>query len=382
MSSRIVVAIALAMFIMAGCSRVDPLSAPAEPVGSQPAGIAPGEPHADAFLSFEHWLQTDIAADLNGDEEITEADFRLFLAVSSPVLEPGDEPGVTPDRLPGTIAARPALFVTGDRSEAARMADFLGDPALQAVVQATDFDDNWLLVAFRGQVSTAGYGIEIEQVEYDGRSVRIWISLSDPAPGEVVAQVISSPFAVRVIPRQAVPIEEPTTWLMSTEDGGLQAKIRYPYDPTSAGTGAAVPGSGGEPGIVVIDPVAPGEEDPDGANADPFPTTKIDIRGSVTEISVPASDNEEIVAVILIGGQVEEDTNVDKAWLTVTTGTFVGYVEGDDFVKVPFSEIEPGQSVEAIFAGPVAESYPLQANARALLNSAGLSAKISVARRT
>ena len=128
-------------------------------------------------------------------------------------------------------------------------------------------------------------------------------------------------------------------------------------------------GPGSEPGIVVIDPIAPGEEEPDGVDADPFPNTKIDIRGSVMEISVPdnGNGNEEIVAVLLIEGQAEEDTNVDKAWLTIATGTFIGHIDGDDFVEVAFSEIEPGQTVEAIFAGPVAESYPVQAHARALL---------------
>ena len=375
MHSKIIATIALGAFVIAGCGGVDPVSAPGEetsgPPGGEPLGIAPGEPHPDAFVSFERWLETDVAADLNGDSEITEEDFRLFLAVTSPILEPGDEPAVTPPgRLSQDAVASPALWVTGNPIEAARIAHLLGDADLQDMVETTDFDDHWLVVAFRGQVNTAGYGIAVDEVDYNGRSVRVSVSLSDPDPGEMVAQVISYPFAATVVPRQAVPVEEPTTWIMSTEDGGLQAKTRYPYDEgTSVGAGAAVPGSSsssGEPGIVVIDPVAPGKEEQD-ANADPFPNIKIDIRGSVTEISVPVNSNEEIVAVLLIEGQVEEDTNVDKAWLTVTTGTFIGYAEGDEYVKVSFSEIDPGQTVEAIFAGPVAESYPVQAHARALL---------------
>ena len=149
---------------------------------------------------------------------------------------------------------------------------------------------------------------------------------------------------------------------MSTEDGSLQAKARYPHDDDAGGV--SVPGGDSGP-VIVVDPIAPGDVDAD--DGEPLPNPKVDIRGSVTEISVPAYRNEEIVAVLLIEGRVEEDTNVDRAWLTITTGTFIGYIDGDEFVRVPFAEIEPGQTVEAIFAGPVAESYPVQANARALL---------------
>lgn len=236
MSSKIVVAFALTTFVMTGCGGVDPVSAPGEDSSaaegnSQPVGIAVGEPHPDAFVNFRDWLQTDLAADLDLNGSITEDDFRLFLAAYSPILEPGDEPAAAPSgSVTSDTAVSPALFVTGDREEAERLADFRDDADLQATVETIDFDDNWLVVAFRGQVSTAGYGIAVEDVEYDGRSVRVRISLSDPLPGEMVAQVISSPFAAIVIPRQAVPVEKPTTWLMSTGNGSIQAKTRYPYD--------------------------------------------------------------------------------------------------------------------------------------------------------
>ncbi len=358
---KILAAIALMALVMLGCSGVDPVSAPAE----ETSGSRGGEPHSDAFVSFERWVETDVAADLNGDSEITEEDFRLFLAVTSPILEPGDEPAVTPPgRLSVDAVASPALFVTGDPIEAARMAHLLGDADLLATVEHTDFDDNWLVIALRGEVNTTGYGIDVETVEYDGHSVQVTISLSDPSPGEMAAQVISYPFTFAVVPRQAVPVEEPTTWIMSTEDGSLQAKARYPHNGEADDDGGvSVPS--GDPPDIVIDPIAPGQGGSGESEALPWP--KIDIRGSVTEISVPDYRNEEIVAVLLIEGRVEEDTNVDRAWLTITTGTFIGYIDGDEFVKVPFSEIEPGQTVEAIFAGPVAESYPVQAQARALL---------------
>ncbi len=367
---RIVALMALAAIAITGCSGVDPVSAPGEDPSAaengQPLGIAPGEPHPDAFVNLKDWLQTDLAADLNGDGEITEEDFRLFLAVTSPILEPGDEPAVAPPgRLSEDAVAHPRLFVTGDPAEAARMAHLLGNADLQAAIEEVDFKTSWLVVAFRGEVRTAGYGIDVETVEYDGSSVRVTISLRDPSPGELAAQVISYPFTFAVVPRQAVPVEEPTTWIMSTEDGSLQAKARYPhYDDADDDGGVSVPGGDSGP-VIVVDPVAPGDVDAD--DGEPLPRPKVDIRGSVTEISVPDNRNEEIVAVLLIEGRVEEDTNVDRAWLTITTGTFIGYIDGDEFVKVPFAEIKPGQTVEAIFAGPVAETYPVQAHARALL---------------
>jgi hypothetical protein len=64
-----------------------------------------------------------------------------------------------------------------------------------------------------------------------------------------------------------------------------------------------------------------------------------------------------------IEGQIEADTKYDKARVTVTKETEVlikntkGYQIGDR------NNLAVGQTVEALFAGPIQESYPVGATA-------------------
>jgi len=50
-----------------------------------------------------------------------------------------------------------------------------------------------VVAAFRGQVPAAGYGIAVEDLQNDGETVKLYARLSDPAPDQMVAQVISYP---------------------------------------------------------------------------------------------------------------------------------------------------------------------------------------------
>jgi hypothetical protein len=95
------------------------------------------------------------------------------------------------------------------------------------------------------------------------------------------------------------------------------------------------------------------------------PGAGADIRGSITDIQqADAQSREEgIIGSVLIEGVIEEDTEFDKASVTITDKTRVLEQKGEDRLSVTFESLKIGQRVEARFTGPVMESYPVQATA-------------------
>ena len=83
-----------------------------------------------------------------------------------------------------------------------------------------------------------------------------------------------------------------------------------------------------------------------------------DVRGKITSISVSATN--PALGEVLIEGKVEKDTSVDKASARVTAKTSIFRMEAGKKVAGKFSDLKVGQTVEASFAGPVSESYPVQ----------------------
>jgi hypothetical protein len=87
----------------------------------------------------------------------------------------------------------------------------------------------------------------------------------------------------------------------------------------------------------------------------------IDIRGKITSISVSAT--KATLGTILIEGEMEKGTSVDKASARVTAKTSILRMENGKKVAGKFADLKVGQSVEACFTGPVSESYPVQGTA-------------------
>jgi hypothetical protein len=90
-------------------------------------------------------------------------------------------------------------------------------------------------------------------------------------------------------------------------------------------------------------------------NVDVNPTyTEPGIRGLITEIN---SGNGNVS--ILVEGNIEEDTQYDKALVRITDDTMI---QKDDMSRLfEVKDIRVGDRVEVYFTGPVAESYPVQA---------------------
>ena len=84
-------------------------------------------------------------------------------------------------------------------------------------------------------------------------------------------------------------------------------------------------------------------------------TGAIGVRGEVTT----RSDNPDGSVTILIEGEKQEDTEYDKASVTVTDETEIFKSEG----AASADALQAGVRVEVEMAGPVAESYPVQGTA-------------------
>ena len=127
-----------------------------------------------------------------------------------------------------------------------------------------------------------------------------------------------------------------------------------------------------EPLPVLVDPF-PGKETPaddTGVLIDKEtlpPVRKVDIRGAVSTISKASEEGKRrgIIGSVLIEGAVEEDTRVDKAIVTMTheTRIFLQGNPGQSRREVGMDALRTGQRVQALFMGPVMESYPVQATA-------------------
>src|SRR5262245_2152742 len=106
------------------------------------------------------------------------------------------------------------------------------------------------------------------------------------------------------------------------------------------------------------------------ANTSGFSGDKtVDIRGIVKDITPgkPTAAGKGPLAVLLIEGEKQKDTAVDKASVKVTPTTAIKKVAGKDRKDAKLEDLKQGCKVEATFIGPVLESYPVQATAKEIV---------------
>ena len=88
-----------------------------------------------------------------------------------------------------------------------------------------------------------------------------------------------------------------------------------------------------------------------------------------------ADPDSDVVGSILVEEQPDRPMvglrppQGDKAAVTVDTGSQILRHAGQGYVEAAFDAFEVGQMVEVWFSGPVAESYPVQAGAKAVVIS-------------
>lgn len=98
------------------------------------------------------------------------------------------------------------------------------------------------------------------------------------------------------------------------------------------------------------------------SRADAAPNGPPSIRGTITSVSPLAGQG-----VILVEERPQDRAGSEKASVTVSASTRIyrGRISGS--TKGSFSDLRNGQVVEAWFAGPVLESYPVQATASVIV---------------
>lgn len=104
-------------------------------------------------------------------------------------------------------------------------------------------------------------------------------------------------------------------------------------------------------------------DDDEGTAPTPTPSTADEgphIRG---EITTKTDGVGETLGVILIEGQVEPDTVYDKASVRIDGETEIVELVNGEEIERDWDYLAVGDTVEATFEGPVAESYPVQAYA-------------------
>ena len=84
----------------------------------------------------------------------------------------------------------------------------------------------------------------------------------------------------------------------------------------------------------------------------------IGIRGVIKEIH--RDEEGSLIQDLLVEGEVEEDTMYDVASVTINNDTKI--YKGEE--KASFDDLEEEVTIEVIFDGPVAESYPVQGTAK------------------
>jgi beta-N-acetylhexosaminidase len=88
----------------------------------------------------------------------------------------------------------------------------------------------------------------------------------------------------------------------------------------------------------------------------PSEKVQIAIRGNITKLRV---DTNHKTGELFVEGKVESDTIYDKATIRIDKNTRITR-NGD---VVAMIDLKEGMEVDAVFTGPVAESYPVQAQA-------------------
>ena len=309
-----------------------------------------------------------------GDIGISSTIHRLYALDRFVILYPGDNKSVTgaPDGVFGGPVVGPTEPVDGPIEPPDHFVDDLGrvgivtvdngehldrllglvqDEALVDRLSAVDFETDVIMAVLRGEMPTAGYSITIEDVRFAGEIVEVVVSLTNPGPDEMVAQVITHPLAVEVISR--VDVEDPSQhgWAVMSANGELLVELH----PNNCSTGSS------DGGTVVID----GDGQIDDPLVDPGPDVlprDFHIRGTITAHEEGANG---LLARVLIENEFDAEEFVDaqfvKAWVEITDETLIQ--RSGQEAEETVGALEPGVRVQVVFDGAVRESYPVQATA-------------------
>ncbi len=125
----------------------------------------------------------------------------------------------------GVPAPDPVLqIITDDRA----LADFAVEvvPGARDRLSGIDFSSEFVIAALAGSKETAGFAIGISRITQEGGDVIVQVALTEPQPGAVLAQVITSPYDIVSVRRADLDPRGSLLFQMTAEDGAVLARRR------------------------------------------------------------------------------------------------------------------------------------------------------------
>lgn len=90
----------------------------------------------------------------------------------------------------------PGVALASSSAELEALLDVGGQNMSTGVIRQVNLDKESLVIVTLGQKPTAGYGVGLSSASKTGQTLKLSMTVTEPAPGMMVAQVITSPCVV------------------------------------------------------------------------------------------------------------------------------------------------------------------------------------------
>lgn len=123
----------------------------------------------------------------------------------------------------GAPAPAPVLRIITDAQALSSFgSEFL--PNAQAELSGIDMTQEFVIAVLAGSKPTAGYAIQVSSVLQSGTQVTVGVALTQPQPGAILAQVVTSPFDVVRCRRDALDPRGGLNFRMTGPEGQVLAE--------------------------------------------------------------------------------------------------------------------------------------------------------------
>jgi len=116
-----------------------------------------------------------------------------------------------PMDMPGVLAAE--KYADIEKS----LPDSLSPEIVESLKNASA-EGKWILVVYRGMLSTSGYGIEVVSLQLAAGQGQVTVKLTGPA-GQMANQVISYPYEILLLDSTQYPFNRSTIWTLLDQSG-------------------------------------------------------------------------------------------------------------------------------------------------------------------
>lgn len=122
----------------------------------------------------------------------------------------------------------PLLLLAQSPSELRAIADLINDPETTQKLLEADLSKGLVVAVFRGVVGSSGYDIAIQSIQWAGDKALVTVELTDPAPDQMNADVISFPYHAVQTSLDPASLAPDMLWTVLTADGELLTTTQYP----------------------------------------------------------------------------------------------------------------------------------------------------------